>query len=79
MMIQLAGIQTGKIYFSGESKSEANQWLLKTYTNNKKLRKKYPDLLLKDDQIMPEPMILTRKEEVETKKPAVWAGVAISF
>ena len=62
MMIQLAGIQTGKIYFSGESKSEVNQWLLKTYTNNKKLRKKYPDLLLKDDQIMPEPMILTRKE-----------------
>lgn len=40
MMIQLAGIQTGKIYFSGESKSEASQWLLKTYTNNKKLRKK---------------------------------------
>ncbi|HFJ5897282.1 TPA: hypothetical protein ACGU7B_001897 [Enterococcus faecium] len=62
MMIQLAGIQTGKFFFSGESKSEANQWLLKTYTNNKKLRKKYPDLLLKDDQIMPEPMILTRKE-----------------
>ncbi|MCU2072297.1 YopX family protein [Enterococcus faecium] len=24
-MIQLAGIQTGKIYFSGESKSEASQ------------------------------------------------------
>ena len=53
MMIQLAGIQTGKIYFSG-------QWLLKTYTNNKKLRKKYPDALLKDDQIMPEPMIFTK-------------------
>lgn len=61
-MIQLAGIQTGKIYFSGESKSEASQWLLKTYTNNKKLRKKCPDLFLKDDQIMPEPMILTSKE-----------------
>ena len=62
MMIQLAGIQTGKIYFSGESKSEASQWLLKTYTNKKKLRKKCPDLFLKDDQIMPEPMILTSKE-----------------
>ena len=62
MMIQLAGIQTGKIYFSGESKSESSQWLLKTYTNNKKLRKKCPDLFLKDDQIMPEPMILTSKE-----------------
>ncbi|MDT2272101.1 hypothetical protein N8C69_15005 (plasmid) [Enterococcus faecium] len=62
-MIQLAGIQTGKIYFSGESKSEASQWLLKTYTNNKKLRKKCPDLFLKDDQIMPEPMLITTKEE----------------
>lgn len=62
MMIQLAGIQTGKIYFSGESKSEASQWLLKTFTDNKKLRKKYSDALLKDDQIMPEPMIVTRKE-----------------
>ncbi|MEJ4360895.1 hypothetical protein SJ747_12530 [Enterococcus faecium] len=61
MMIQLAGIQTGKIYFSGESKSEASQWLLKTYTNNKKLRKKCPDLFLKDDQIMPEPMLITTK------------------
>lgn len=63
MMIQLAGIQTGKIYFSGESKSEASQWLLKTYTNNKKLRKKYPDLFLKDDQIMSEPMIFTKQED----------------
>ncbi|MEO3688511.1 hypothetical protein [Enterococcus faecium] len=63
MMIQLAGIQTGKIYFSGESKSEASQWLLKTYTNNKKLRKKCPDLFLKDNQIMPEPMLITTKEE----------------
>lgn len=62
-MIQLAGIQTGKIYFSGESKSEASQWLLKTYTNNKKLRKKCPDLFLKDDQIMPEPMLITTKED----------------
>lgn len=62
-MIQLAGIQTGKIYFSGESKSEASQWLLKTYMNNKKLRKKCPDLFLKDDQIMPEPMLITTKEE----------------
>ncbi|HFD8355301.1 TPA: hypothetical protein ACF6IX_000845 [Enterococcus faecium] len=63
MMIQLAGIQTEKIYFSGESKSEASQWLLKTYTNNKKLRKKCPDLFLKDDQIMPEPMLITTKEK----------------
>ncbi|EMF0589140.1 hypothetical protein HFX73_001784 [Enterococcus faecium] len=61
MMIQLAGIQTGKIYFSGESKSEASQWLLKTYMNNKKLRKKYPDALLKDDQIMPEPMLIVKR------------------
>ncbi|QED59993.1 hypothetical protein EGW35_05650 [Enterococcus durans] len=62
MMIQLAGIQTGKIYFSGESKSEASQWLLKTFTNNKKLRKNYPNEFLKDDQIMPEPMLLVRKK-----------------
>ncbi|MZZ58348.1 hypothetical protein GUI51_09405 [Enterococcus mundtii] len=62
-MIQLAGIQTGKIYFSGENKSEANKWLLKTYTNNKKLRKKHPDIFLKDDQIMPEPMLITTKED----------------
>lgn len=61
-MIQLAGIQTGKIYFSGESKSEASQWLLKTFTNNKKLRKNYPNEFLKDDQIMPEPMLLVRKK-----------------
>ena len=61
-MIQLAGIQTGKIYFSGESKSEASQWLLKTFTNNKKLRKNYPNEFLKDDQIMPEPMLLIRKK-----------------
>ncbi|WP_422698918.1 hypothetical protein ACOX9P_09180 [Enterococcus durans] len=63
MMIQLAGIQTGKIYFSGQNENEASQWLLKTYTNNKKLRKKYPDLFLKDDQIMPEPMIFTKQED----------------
>lgn len=62
MMIQLAGIQTGKIYFVGKNKSETSQWLLKTYTNNKKLRKKCSDLFLKDDQIMPEPMIMTKKE-----------------
>ena len=62
-MIQLAGIQTGKIYFSGESKSEAGQWLLKTFTNNKKLRKNYPNEFLKDDQIMPEPMIFTKQEK----------------
>lgn len=62
MMIQLAGIQTGKIYFSGESKSEESQWLLKTFTNNKKLRKNYPNEFLKDDQIMPEPMLLVRKK-----------------
>lgn len=62
-MIQLAGIQTGKIYFSGESKSEASQWLLKTFTNNKKLRKNYPNEFLKDDQIMPEPMIFTKQED----------------
>ncbi|HAQ0821965.1 hypothetical protein [uncultured Enterococcus sp.] len=61
-MIQLAGIQTGKIYFSGENKSEANKWLLKTFTNNKKLRKHYPNEFLKDDQIMPEPMLLIRKK-----------------
>lgn len=61
-MIQLAGIQTGKIYFLGENKSEANKWLLKTYTNNKKLRKKHPNIFLKDDQIMPEPMLLIRKK-----------------
>lgn len=61
-MIQLAGIQTGKIYFSGENKSEANKWLLKTYTNNKKLRKKHPNIFLKDNQIMPEPMLLIRKK-----------------
>lgn len=35
-MIQLAGIQTGKIYFVGKNKSETSQWLLKTFTNNKK-------------------------------------------
>ncbi|HAR1441012.1 TPA: hypothetical protein ACGVK3_001552 [Enterococcus faecium] len=64
-MIQLAGIQTGKIYFSGESKSEASQWLLKTFTNNKKLRKNYPNEFLKDDQIMPEPMLLVRKKDNE--------------
>ncbi|EMF0272160.1 hypothetical protein KI116_002132 [Enterococcus hirae] len=62
MVIQLAGIQTGKIYFSGENKSEANKWLLKTYTNNKKLRKKHPNIFLKDNQIMPEPMLLIRKK-----------------
>ncbi|HGF7174140.1 hypothetical protein [Enterococcus hirae] len=65
MMIQLAGIQTGKIYFVGKNKSETSQWLLKTYTNNKKLRKKHPDIFLKDDQIMPEPMLLIRKEDNE--------------
>ncbi|OTN92423.1 hypothetical protein [Enterococcus faecium] len=63
-MIQLTGIQTGKIYFSGESRSEASQWLLKTFTNNTKLRKNYPDRLLNDYQIMPEPMLITTKEEL---------------
>lgn len=61
-MIQVAGIRTGKIYFTGKNKNEVSQWLLKTFTNNKKLRKHYPDEFLKDDQIMPEPMILTTKE-----------------
>ncbi|EOW2622098.1 hypothetical protein [Enterococcus villorum] len=60
-------MQTGKIYFSGESKSEASQWLLKTYTNNKKLRKKCSDLFLKDDQIMPEPMIILNTSIITTK------------
>ncbi|MDY4308051.1 hypothetical protein SNF32_15690 [Enterococcus mundtii] len=61
-MIQVAGIRTGKIYFTGKNKNEVSQWLLKTFTNNKKLRKYYPNEFLKDDQIMPEPMILTTKE-----------------
>lgn len=61
-MIQVAGIRTGKIYFTGKGKSEASQWLLKTFTNNKKLRKHYSNEFFKDDQIMPEPMILTTKE-----------------
>lgn len=61
-MIQVAGIQTGKIYFTGKNKNEVSQWLLKTFTNNKKLRKHYSNEFLKDDQIMPEPMILTNKE-----------------
>lgn len=61
-MIKLIGKETLKVYYVAETKAEVSRWLLKTYTNNKKLRKKYPDLLLKDDQIMPEPMILTRKE-----------------
>ncbi|PTO38128.1 hypothetical protein [Enterococcus mundtii] len=61
-MIQVAGIRTGKIYFTGNNRSETSQWLLKTFTNNKKLRKHYPNEFLKDDQIMPEPMILTTKE-----------------
>lgn len=63
MVIQLAGIQTGKIYFVGKNKSEMSQWLLKTFTNNKKLRKHYPNEFLKDDQIMPEPMLITTKED----------------
>lgn len=62
-MIQVAGIQTGKIYFTGKNRSETSQWLMKTLTNNKKLRKHYPNEFLKNDQIMPEPMILTTKEE----------------
>lgn len=64
-MIQVAGIRTGKIYFTGKNKNEVSQWLLKTFTNNKKLRKHYPNEFLKDDQIMPEPMILTTKENSE--------------
>ncbi|GMC01156.1 hypothetical protein K2F_14150 [Enterococcus thailandicus] len=43
-MIQVAGIRTGKIYFSGATKMEASRWLLKTFTNNKKLMKKYPNI-----------------------------------
>ena len=62
MMIELAGIQTGKIYFVGKNKSETSQWLLKTFTNNKKLRKHYPNEFLKDDQIMPQPLLLIRKK-----------------
>jgi len=64
-MIQVAGIRTGKIYFTGKNKNKVSQWLLKTFTNNKKLRKHYPNEFLKDDQIMPEPMILTTKENSE--------------
>ena len=60
-MIQVAGIRTGKIYFSRATKMEASRWLLKTFTNNKKLMKKYPNILLKADQIMPEPMIITKE------------------
>ncbi|MGS6444948.1 hypothetical protein [Enterococcus hirae] len=63
MMIQLAGIQTGKIYFVGKNKSETSQWLLKTFTNNQKLKRLYPNNFLKNDQIMPEPMLLIFKEE----------------
>ncbi|MDK4211320.1 hypothetical protein QJ527_07160 [Enterococcus mundtii] len=62
-MIQVAGIETGKIYFTGKNRSETSHWLMKTFTNNKKLRKHYPNEFLKNDQIMPEPMILTTKEE----------------
>ncbi|EFF22202.1 hypothetical protein [Enterococcus faecium] len=62
-MFQLAGIQTGKIYYSGKSKSEISQWLLKTFTNNQKLKRLYPNNFFKNDQIMPEPMLLIFKED----------------
>ena len=61
-MIQVAGIRTGKIYFSGATKMEASRWLLKTFTNNKKLMKKYPNIFLKGHQNMPEPMIITKED-----------------
>ncbi|WP_301357791.1 hypothetical protein [Enterococcus spodopteracolus] len=67
-MIQVAGIRTGKIYFTGKNKNEVSQWLLKTFTNNKKLRKHYPNEFLKDDQIMPEPMLITKWEETDKKR-----------
>ncbi|EMF0219162.1 hypothetical protein FAE19_RS05295 [Enterococcus hirae] len=61
MMIQLAGMQTGKIYFVGKNKCEAHKWLTETFTTNKKLRRHYPKQLLKDDQILPEPMLIVKR------------------
>lgn len=62
-MIRVVGKNTGEVYFSCVYKQEAVSWILKTFPNNSALIKMYPHHFFKNDVILPEPFIISRKEE----------------
>jgi hypothetical protein len=62
-MIRVVGKNTGEVYFSCVSKNEALAWILKTFPDNAALRKMYPHYFFKNDVVLPEPFIISRKEE----------------